>query len=80
MFFDFQDDAERLLKNCNRYDLLNDFYQSSGQWGKVGNDSSCNLFLTTGAVENIQWSSWVFLEGTLSVHRILSSSPFRNSH
>ena len=62
MFFDFQDDAERLLKNCNRYDLLNDFYQSSGQWGKVGNDSSCNLYFTTGAVENIQRSSWVFFK------------------
>ena len=29
-----QEDAERLLKNCKRYDLLNEFYQSSGQWGK----------------------------------------------
>ena len=31
----FQDDAERLLKNCKRYDLLNDFYQNAGEWGKV---------------------------------------------
>ncbi|XP_052768007.1 intraflagellar transport protein 140 homolog [Mya arenaria] len=29
------EDAERLLKNCKRYDLLNHFYQSSGQWGKA---------------------------------------------
>ncbi|XP_070580461.1 intraflagellar transport protein 140 homolog isoform X2 [Ptychodera flava] len=29
------DDAERLLKTCKRYDLLNDFYQSSGQWSKA---------------------------------------------
>jgi len=30
-----QEDAERLLRNCKRYDLLNQFYQSAGQWGKV---------------------------------------------
>ena len=30
-----QDDAERLLKNCKRFDLLNSFYQSSGQWSKA---------------------------------------------
>ncbi|XP_071106694.1 intraflagellar transport protein 140 homolog [Haliotis cracherodii] len=29
------EDAERLLKNCKRYDLLNEFYQSGGQWGKA---------------------------------------------
>jgi hypothetical protein len=32
----FQEDAERLLKNCKRYDLLNEFYQSTGQWKRVG--------------------------------------------
>ena len=37
MFFDCQEDAERLLRNCKRYDLLNQFYQNSGQWGKVSN-------------------------------------------
>ncbi|KAL4622724.1 hypothetical protein GN956_G19824 [Arapaima gigas] len=26
------DDAERLYKSCKRYDLLNKFYQASGQW------------------------------------------------
>ena len=30
-----QEDAERLLKNAKRYDLLNDVYQCSGQWNKV---------------------------------------------
>ncbi|XP_074648558.1 intraflagellar transport protein 140 homolog [Tubulanus polymorphus] len=30
-----QEDAERLLKNCKRYDLLNDFYQSTGLWSKA---------------------------------------------
>ncbi|OWF41021.1 intraflagellar transport protein 140 homolog [Mizuhopecten yessoensis] len=30
-----KEDAERLLKNCKRYDLLNEFYQSSGQWIKA---------------------------------------------
>ncbi|XP_064637216.1 intraflagellar transport protein 140 homolog [Lineus longissimus] len=29
------EDAERLLKNCQRYDLLNEFYQSTGQWNKA---------------------------------------------
>ncbi|XP_077980431.1 intraflagellar transport protein 140 homolog [Glandiceps talaboti] len=29
------DDAERLFKMCKRYDLLNDFYQGSGQWSKA---------------------------------------------
>ncbi|XP_050392806.2 intraflagellar transport protein 140 homolog [Patella vulgata] len=29
------EDAERLLKNCKRYDLLNEFYQNSGQWEKA---------------------------------------------
>ncbi|XP_052071458.1 intraflagellar transport protein 140 homolog isoform X2 [Mytilus californianus] len=30
-----KEDAERLLKNCKRYDLLNEFYQSTGQWKKA---------------------------------------------
>lgn len=29
------EDAERLLKNCKRYDLLNEFYQNCGQWSKA---------------------------------------------
>ncbi|XP_067952050.1 intraflagellar transport protein 140 homolog [Watersipora subatra] len=29
------DDAERLLKNCKRYDLLNELYQANGQWDKA---------------------------------------------
>ncbi|ELT94193.1 hypothetical protein CAPTEDRAFT_114177 [Capitella teleta] len=29
------EDAERLLKNCKRYDYLNEFYQASCQWGKA---------------------------------------------
>ncbi|KAK7111421.1 intraflagellar transport protein 140 homolog [Littorina saxatilis] len=29
------EDGERLLKNCKRYDLLNEYYQSRGQWGKA---------------------------------------------
>ncbi|XP_053388212.1 LOW QUALITY PROTEIN: intraflagellar transport protein 140 homolog, partial [Mercenaria mercenaria] len=29
------EDAERLLRNCKRYDLLNEFYQNAGQWGKA---------------------------------------------
>jgi intraflagellar transport protein 140 len=28
-------DAERLLRNCKRYDLLNEFYQSRGNWDKA---------------------------------------------
>ncbi|XP_043945229.1 intraflagellar transport protein 140 homolog [Protopterus annectens] len=28
------EDAEQLYKNCKRYDLLNKFYQASGQWEK----------------------------------------------
>ncbi|KAL5018582.1 hypothetical protein ScPMuIL_004304 [Solemya velum] len=31
----YTEDAERLLKNCKRYDLLNEFYQSGGHWGKA---------------------------------------------
>ena len=31
------DDAERLLKSCKRYDLLNELYQANGQWDKVSN-------------------------------------------
>ena len=31
----FQEDAERLLKNSKRYDLLNDFYQSTEKWGQA---------------------------------------------
>lgn len=27
-----QEDAEKLYKSCRRYDLLNNFYQASGQW------------------------------------------------
>lgn len=30
-----QEDGERLLRNCKRYDLLNEFYQNRGQWSKV---------------------------------------------
>ncbi|GFS01827.1 intraflagellar transport protein 140 homolog [Elysia marginata] len=29
------EDAERLLRNCKRYDLLNEFYQNQGQWQKA---------------------------------------------
>ncbi|XP_006901968.1 PREDICTED: intraflagellar transport protein 140 homolog [Elephantulus edwardii] len=29
------EDAERLYKKCRRYDLLNKFYQASGQWQKA---------------------------------------------
>lgn len=32
-FPDFQqEDAEKLYKCCQRFDLLNNFYQASGQW------------------------------------------------
>jgi len=31
-----QDEAEELYKKSQRYDLLNQFYQASGQWSKVG--------------------------------------------
>lgn len=27
-----QEDAERLYKSCDRFDLLNKFYQAAGQW------------------------------------------------
>lgn len=27
-----QEDAEKLYKSCQRFDLLNTFYQASGQW------------------------------------------------
>jgi len=30
-----QEDAEKLLQGCKRYDLLNEFYQSHGDWEKV---------------------------------------------
>lgn len=30
-----QEDAERLYKACQRYDLLNKFYQASNQWQKA---------------------------------------------
>ncbi|KAK2157995.1 hypothetical protein LSH36_179g04000 [Paralvinella palmiformis] len=30
-----QEDAERLLKSAQRYDLLNQFYQANGQWNKA---------------------------------------------
>ncbi|XP_033630790.1 intraflagellar transport protein 140 homolog [Asterias rubens] len=36
------DDAERLYKNCSRYDLLNSFYQASGQWGKAMETAELN--------------------------------------
>eukprot|EP00058_Branchiostoma_floridae_P021724 XP_002607214.1 hypothetical protein BRAFLDRAFT_118626 [Branchiostoma floridae] len=29
------EDAERLLKHCQRYDLLNELYQSTNQWNKA---------------------------------------------
>lgn len=29
------EEAERLYKNCERFDLLNELYQASGQWGKA---------------------------------------------
>ncbi|EDV20700.1 uncharacterized protein TRIADDRAFT_60914 [Trichoplax adhaerens] len=29
------DEAEKLYKECNRFDLLNNFYQASGQWKKA---------------------------------------------
>lgn len=35
------DDAERLLKNCKRSDLLNELYQANGQWDKVSVSSVC---------------------------------------
>uniref|UniRef100_H2Z485 Intraflagellar transport protein 140 homolog n=1 Tax=Ciona savignyi TaxID=51511 RepID=H2Z485_CIOSA len=37
------EEAEVLLKNCQRFDLLNIFYQSTDQWGKVGN--CCERYL-----------------------------------
>eukprot|EP00057_Strongylocentrotus_purpuratus_P021032 XP_011675506.1 PREDICTED: intraflagellar transport protein 140 homolog [Strongylocentrotus purpuratus] len=36
------EDAERLYKNCGRYDLLNAFYQASGQWGKAMETAELN--------------------------------------
>ena len=30
-----KDEAEELYKKSRRYDLLNQFYQASGQWSKV---------------------------------------------
>lgn len=30
-----QEEAEQLYKKCRRYDLLNKFYQASGQWQKA---------------------------------------------
>jgi len=30
-----QEDAERLLKNCSRYDLLIKLYQNTCKWDKV---------------------------------------------
>ncbi|XP_072167641.1 intraflagellar transport protein 140 homolog [Diadema setosum] len=36
------EDAERLYKNCGRYDLLNNFYQASGQWGKAMETAELN--------------------------------------
>ena len=36
--YDLQEDAERLLKNSKRYDLLNDYYQSHGEWDKVSRE------------------------------------------
>lgn len=33
------DDAERLLKSCKRYDLLNELYQANGQWDQVTSTS-----------------------------------------
>jgi len=38
-----QEDAERLLRNCKRYDLLNEFYQSHGDWDKVGSSAVCGV-------------------------------------
>ncbi len=35
LFHFFQDEAERLYKECKRYDLLNMFYQASNRWAKV---------------------------------------------
>jgi len=39
------DDAERLLKSCKRYDLLNELYQANGQWDKVFNIIPLTKFL-----------------------------------
>ncbi|XP_049758868.1 intraflagellar transport protein 140 homolog isoform X2 [Elephas maximus indicus] len=44
------EDAERLYKKCRRYDLLNKFYQASGQWQK--------------AVEVAEWHDRVHLRTT----------------
>lgn len=30
--FSQQEDAEKLYKRCQRFDLLNNLYQASGQW------------------------------------------------
>ena len=30
-----KDEAEQLYKSCNRYDLLNLFYQASNNWAQV---------------------------------------------
>jgi len=30
-----QEEAEKLLQSCQRYDLLNEFYQSHDDWEKV---------------------------------------------
>lgn len=35
VFLSPQEDAERLYKDCRRYDLLNKFYQASNQWQKA---------------------------------------------
>ena len=34
-FLSIQEDAERLFKSSQRYDLLNEYYQATGQWGKA---------------------------------------------
>ncbi|XP_052833890.1 intraflagellar transport protein 140 homolog [Octopus bimaculoides] len=35
MHLNMADEAEKFLKNCKRYDLLNEFYQDCGQWDKA---------------------------------------------
>ena len=42
-FLLLQEEAEKLLKNSSRCDLLNKFYQASNQWTKVRNVLSVTI-------------------------------------
>ena len=35
IYLNMPEEAEQLLLRCKRYDLLNKFYQDSGQWEKA---------------------------------------------